>query len=231
MPRLQSRVRKQGESIAAFGDDLLLMAQKAYANLDSHAQEMLALQQFNKAVPLEMRCRIMDRDCISISEAVDVVERYEELLNENTDRKRAITRATDNRAFDDNNQSPDGTKTENINGIFPFNSRQGSKMQFQRTNQSTVGSNSQNQSSSNNSEQLSIAQTLQEVLERLKRLERGPERPQGSRQNMQRANKTCFICDSPDHFFKQCPKYRSAQSGTGPVGGNRQQGNGNQSLL
>ena len=123
MSRLQSRVRKQGESIAAFGDDLLLMAQKAYANLDSHAQEMLALQQFNKAVPLEMRCRIMDRDCISISEAVDVVERYEELLNEKADRKRAITRATDNQAFDDNNQSPDGTKTENINGTFPFNSR------------------------------------------------------------------------------------------------------------
>ena len=29
MSRLQSRIRKQGESIAAFGDDLLLMAQKA----------------------------------------------------------------------------------------------------------------------------------------------------------------------------------------------------------
>ena len=235
MSRLQSRVRKQGESIAAFGDDLLLMAQKAYANLDSHAQEMLALQQFNKAVPLEMRCRIMDRDCISISEAVDVVERYEELLNENADRKRAITRTTDNKAynkaFDDNNQSPDGTQTENINDTFPFNSCQGSKMQFQRTNQRTVGSNSQNQSSSNNSEQLSIARTLQEVLERLNRLERGPERPQGSRQNMQRANKTCFICNSPDHFFKQCPRYKFALTGTGLVGGNIQQGNGNQSLL
>ena len=118
MSRLQSRVRKQGESIAAFGDDLLLMAQKAYANLDSHAQEMLALQQFNKAGPLEMRCRIMDRGCISISEAVDVVECYEELLNENTDRKRAITRATDNQAFDDNNQSPDGIKMEILMALF-----------------------------------------------------------------------------------------------------------------
>ena len=127
MSRLQSRVRKQGESIAAFGDDLLLMAQKSYVNLDSHAQEMLALQQFNKAVPLEMRCRIMDRDCISISETVDVVEHYEELMNENTDRKRAITRATDNQTSEDNNQSPEGNKTENIYGTFPFNGRQGSK--------------------------------------------------------------------------------------------------------
>ena len=130
MSRLQSRVRKQGESIAAFGDDLLLMEQKAYVTLDSHAQEMLALQQFNKSVPVEMRCRIMDRDCNSISEAVDVVERYEELLSENMDRKRAITRATDNQFFDDNNQSPDITKTENINDSFPFNGRQGSKRNF-----------------------------------------------------------------------------------------------------
>ena len=95
MSRLQSKIWKPGESIAAFGDDILLMAQKAYANLGSDAQEMLALQQFNKAVPLEIYCLIMDRDFTLISEAVDVVERYEELLNENADRKRAITRATD----------------------------------------------------------------------------------------------------------------------------------------
>ena len=212
MSRLQSRVRKQGESIAAFGDDLLLMAQKAYVTLDSHAQEMLALQQFNKAVPLEMRCRIMDRDCTSISEAVDVVERYEELLSENTDRKRAITRATDNHFFDDNNQSPDSTKMENINGSFHFNGRKGSKTQFQRNNQSTIGSASQNQGSSLHNEmantttdRLSIAQTLREVLQRLRRLERGTDRPQGNRQNTQRANKTCFISNSPEHFLNSVP--------------------------
>ncbi|MCG7877677.1 MAG: hypothetical protein N0C90_15270, partial [Candidatus Thiodiazotropha endolucinida] len=70
------------------------MAQKAYTSLDTTAQEMLALQQFYKAVPLEMRCRIMDRDCTSIREAVDVVERYEELLNDCPDKKRSITRGT-----------------------------------------------------------------------------------------------------------------------------------------
>ena len=89
--------------------------------------------------------------------------------------------------------------------------------------QSSVGSASQNQNSgmhngdaSNNNVQLSIAQTLKEVLERFNRLERGPKRPQGRRQNMQRANKTYFICNPPDHFFKQCPRYRSAQTGSGP---------------
>ena len=81
-----------------------------------------------------------------------MVERYEELLSENTDRKRAITRATDNQFFDDNNQSPDSTKTEHINGSFPFNGRQGFKTQFQRNNQSTIGSASQSQGSSMHNE-------------------------------------------------------------------------------
>ena len=85
--RLQARVRRPGESIAALGDDLLLMAQKAYISLDANAQAMLAVQQFYKAVPLEIRCRIMDKDCTSVSEAVDVVERYEELLNDCPDKK------------------------------------------------------------------------------------------------------------------------------------------------
>ena len=49
---------------------------------------------------------------------------------------------------------------------------------------------------STNTDQLSIAQTLREVLERLGRLERGTDRPQGNRQNTQRTNKTCFICNS-----------------------------------
>ena len=50
---------------------------------------MFALQQSYKTVPLEMRSRIMNRDCTSISEAVDAVERYEELLNDCSDKKRA----------------------------------------------------------------------------------------------------------------------------------------------
>ena len=37
MSKLPIRTRNPGETIAAFGDDLLLMAQKAYSNLDSDA--------------------------------------------------------------------------------------------------------------------------------------------------------------------------------------------------
>lgn len=108
---MQARVWRPGESIAVLGDHLHLMAQKAYISLDANAQEMLALQQFYKAVPLEMRCRIMDKDCTSNSEAVDVVERYEELLNDCPDKKRTVARGTGRRPVYGNNQSTDSTES------------------------------------------------------------------------------------------------------------------------
>ena len=106
---------------------------------------MLALQQLHKAVPLEMRCRIKGKDCTSINEAVNVVERYEDLMNENTVRKRAITRAADRQYSDDSNQSAKGTDKEILNGNFPHNGRQSSKKYFKRKNQSTESTASQNQ--------------------------------------------------------------------------------------
>lgn len=78
--KLQSRARERNETIGAFGDDIRLLSQKAYVTLDREAQEMLALQQFYKNVSPEMRCRLMDRDCRSIREAVEIVERYEEVI-------------------------------------------------------------------------------------------------------------------------------------------------------
>ena len=71
------RRREPQESIAAVGDDIRQMAQKAYCNLDSVAQEALALYQLYKVISLEMKCRCIDKDCRTVSEAVDVIERYE----------------------------------------------------------------------------------------------------------------------------------------------------------
>jgi hypothetical protein len=82
LSKFQSRSRLYGESIATFGDDLRLLARKAYRNLEPEAQEMLALQQFYKALSVEMRCRVMDRECKTKRDAVEVVERYEELLGD-----------------------------------------------------------------------------------------------------------------------------------------------------
>ncbi|KAH3798214.1 hypothetical protein DPMN_151808 [Dreissena polymorpha] len=77
---MQNRMRGKTETIAAFGDEIRLLSQKAYSTLDKEAQEMLALQHFYKNVSAEMRCRLMDKNCQTISEAVEVVERYEEVL-------------------------------------------------------------------------------------------------------------------------------------------------------
>jgi hypothetical protein len=91
--KFQTRLKLVGESIAAFGDDLRLLARKAYSNLEPAAQETLALQQFCKALSVDMKCRVMDRDCQTIAEAVEVVERYEDLLNEsNVERRRNLVR-------------------------------------------------------------------------------------------------------------------------------------------
>ncbi|KAH3869509.1 hypothetical protein DPMN_032678 [Dreissena polymorpha] len=68
------------ETIAALGDEIRLLSQKAYSTLDQEAQEMLALQHFYKNVSAEMRCRLMHKNCQIISEAVELVERYEEVL-------------------------------------------------------------------------------------------------------------------------------------------------------
>ncbi|KAH3776599.1 hypothetical protein DPMN_178044 [Dreissena polymorpha] len=58
---MQNRMRGKTETIAAFGDEIRLLSQKAYSTLDQEAQEMLALQHFYKNVSAEMRCRLMDK--------------------------------------------------------------------------------------------------------------------------------------------------------------------------
>lgn len=75
--------------LASFGDDLRIMAQRA--ELDSAAQESLALHQFYKGVCPEMRCRCLDRECRTVLEAVDVVERYDLVLGRD-DRRRSTIR-------------------------------------------------------------------------------------------------------------------------------------------
>lgn len=90
--KLETRKRQSGESIAALGDDIRLIAQKAYPHLETRAQEALALNQLFKVVPFEMKTRCIDKDCNTVAEAVDVIERYESLLDEERDRRKAPVR-------------------------------------------------------------------------------------------------------------------------------------------
>ena len=77
------------ESIAAVGDGIRQMAQKAYCNLDSLAQESLALNQLYNVISLKMKCRCIEKDCRTVSKAVDVIERYEAIMGDYSDRKKA----------------------------------------------------------------------------------------------------------------------------------------------
>ena len=105
--QLELRQRKPEESIVALGDDLRQLARKAYRDLDTHAQETLALNQLYKLIPVEMKCRCMDHDCQSIHQAVEVIERYEAILGEaGQDRKKISLRSleTDYKTEDQNNE-------------------------------------------------------------------------------------------------------------------------------
>ena len=57
-----------------------LLAKRAFPKLIHEGQESLALNQFYKTISLEMKCRCIDRDCQTIEQAVEIVERYEVIL-------------------------------------------------------------------------------------------------------------------------------------------------------
>ena len=89
--KFESRRRGAGETVASFGDDLRLTAQRAYPDLDANAQESLALHQFYKTLSPEMKCRCIDRDCKTVEQAIEVVERYEAILGSD-EKKRTVIR-------------------------------------------------------------------------------------------------------------------------------------------
>ncbi|CAC5414123.1 unnamed protein product [Mytilus coruscus] len=94
LSRFESRKRLPCESIAMLRDELRQLSQKAYTNLDPRAKEALALNQLYKSVSLEMKCRCIDKECATISDAVQVIERYEAILGEPpvTEKKKTAVR-------------------------------------------------------------------------------------------------------------------------------------------
>ncbi|KAK3583617.1 hypothetical protein CHS0354_039439 [Potamilus streckersoni] len=180
LARLEMRKRQPNEPIAALGDDIRQMAQKAYCNLDSKAQESLALNQFYKILPIEMKCRCIDKNCETVADAVDVVERYEAILGDEYDKKKANVRA--------------------------------------------VGSNEMEHQGSNDNGR--IGAMLQRIEKLLELLEKGSTpfknvkdwRNQIQNRHAPRNEKrrTCFVCNSPDHFFRNCPTFIQCKSCTAP---------------
>ena len=68
--QLELRQRNPSECITALGDDLRLLAKKAYRSLDTDAQETIALNQLYKLISVEMKGRCIDHDCQSVQQAV-----------------------------------------------------------------------------------------------------------------------------------------------------------------
>ncbi|VDI77193.1 Hypothetical predicted protein [Mytilus galloprovincialis] len=97
LSKLEMRRRMAGESIAEVGDDIRQLAQKAYYDLDLAAQESLALNQLFKVITVEMKCRCIDKECHTIADAVDVIERYESILGDQDKKKSTMIRAVESK--------------------------------------------------------------------------------------------------------------------------------------
>ena len=69
------------------------MDQKAFCNLDDTAQELLAHNHLDKVVSVEMKCRCIDKNFQPFSDDADVIDQYEVILGENTNRKKQQVRA------------------------------------------------------------------------------------------------------------------------------------------
>lgn len=199
LTKFETRKRRPEETIASLGDDLRLLAQRAYPDLGADAQESLALHQFYKAITLEMKCRCIDRDCRTIESAVQIVERYEAILGEGTEKKKNSVRAINN-----------------IADSGPSNSR---SHHYRNSNKSRPNDKPQ---ASDPTEVI-----LKQILDRLEKLE-GRSQPAGVKDSTRPKpyfrRGSCFICQSPEHFLLDCPIYKKCQSeiqaSNGKVSGN-----------
>lgn len=160
---LENRHRQQGESITTLGDDIRQLTKKAYPHLDHLAQETLALNHLYKLISVEMKCRCIDKECSSIQQATEVIEKYEAILGDTThDRRRGNIRAIETKNIEPN-----------------------------------------------------LSEILHKLDSRLERLENAtntrplPAQPRYNKprtQNQANGRKCCFLCNSPDHFFRNCPQ-------------------------
>ncbi|VDI69260.1 Hypothetical predicted protein [Mytilus galloprovincialis] len=88
------RKRNPGEAIAALADDLRQMAQRAYIDLDARAQEVLALNQLYKSVTPEVKYQCTNQGCRTVAGAVEVIERYEAIIGDGSEKKKGSVRMT-----------------------------------------------------------------------------------------------------------------------------------------
>ena len=129
-----------------------------------------------------MKCRCIDRDCRTIESAVEIVERYEAILGEGTEKKNIVRTISD---------AADSVPSDS------------SRYHQNRINMSKSNDRTQAQDTNGH--------ILNQILDRLEKLESclqsiGTGDSTRHRQPVRRG--VCFICQSPQHFLQDCPIYK-----------------------
>ena len=96
---LENRQRRPGESIISLCDDIRQLTKKAYSQLNTQSQDIVALNQLYKIISPEMKCRCIDNNCSSIHEAAAVIDKYESILGYDQQRSSRV-RAVDTNGID-----------------------------------------------------------------------------------------------------------------------------------
>ncbi|CAG2215910.1 unnamed protein product [Mytilus edulis] len=86
---IEREYRNPGEVIAALADDLRQMAQRAYIDLDARG-----LNQLYKSVTPEVKYQCTNQGCRTVAEAVEVIERYEAIIGDGSEKKKGSVRMT-----------------------------------------------------------------------------------------------------------------------------------------
>ena len=179
LSRLEMRKSKPGESIAALADDLRQMAQRAYTDLDPRAQEVLALNQLYKSVSPEVKYQCTNQDCKSVTDAVEIIERYEAILGDGTDKKKSNIRFLSGNESTEHNSKREPDHNSEIQNTLQTLTRR--IAEIENKDDST---------------------RRQADFRGTQRLNYRPFNNKTSRVEVK-----CFLCDKPGHICKNCPVF------------------------
>jgi hypothetical protein len=97
---------------------------------ESPSKEAMALNQLYKSVTPELKCRCMDKDCKTIAEAVDVIERYESIMGKE-EKKKIPVRAATGQPDQGNNMTNIVTELSRVTGALDQFDRRLSRLEWQ----------------------------------------------------------------------------------------------------
>ena len=95
--QLEMRKRKSDESILELLDDIWQMTQRAYCNYDHRSLELLALKHFCRVINADTKARCFESKCSNIKDAVNIIERYSGLYEDNMEERRTAVNTKESR--------------------------------------------------------------------------------------------------------------------------------------